>query len=88
MQPGDIDINMTPSQEKTLKYHQSYPKRGNKMAHDEQPTPKQNVITLQLKDFDLVNTPTLSDMSGAVFLSGGALYFKGSGGTVTEVAVA
>ena len=49
MQPGDIDINMTPSQEKTLKYHQSYPKRGNKMA-DYLPNP-QGLFDAETKTF-------------------------------------
>ena len=33
------------------------------------------------------NTPTLS-LSGGLFVSGGALYYKGSGGTVTAVGTA
>jgi hypothetical protein len=57
------------------------------MAHDEQPTPKQNVELLQFKEHGSGDTgPALADLSGVLYLSGSVLHYRGSAGTITQLA--
>lgn len=56
------------------------------MAHDEAPTPKQNVEILQIFDTaKLTATPPTS--GGVIFMSGGAVIAVGSAGTPTVIGV-
>jgi len=57
------------------------------MAHDEAPTPKQNVVTLQFINFSQTAPPVLVGVSGSLFISGGELNYLGSNGTQTILAV-
>ena len=54
-----------------------------KMAHNEAPV---KVLNLRTMDFeDNVDNPT-TNLSGSLFVSGGALFYSGFADTVTEVA--
>ena len=54
------------------------------MANNEAPTPTQNTILLSLGDVSVTaDAPTIPlDLSGAVYTSGGELYFINSAGQV------
>jgi len=54
------------------------------MAENESVTGIFNVMKLNMPD-ESNKTPTIN-LSGAIFISGGALWYKGFGGTYTEVA--
>jgi len=55
------------------------------MAYNEDPQVLLNVERLQFPN--LTTVPTLN-LSGAIYVSGGALSYKGSTGTITQLAVA
>jgi len=57
------------------------------MAHGEFPESRLNVRTIEFANLGEAAKPTVT-LSGALHLSGGALYYIGSAGTSTELAAA
>ena len=55
------------------------------MAHDEAPTPKQNVVLIQFIEYGTTPPTIPSSFSGTLYLSGGALCYRSAAGTHTQV---
>ena len=56
------------------------------MAHDEAPIENFNVTLIGMKEYDSITAPTVN-LSGCLYVSGGALYYIGSS-TQTQLAAA